>query len=44
VIPFPKTASAACLMTGAPAAVDHAQLEELRLRIEEPAEDKEDTR
>ncbi len=31
VIPFPKTAAASCLMTGAPAAVDALQLQELKL-------------
>jgi aspartyl-tRNA synthetase len=35
VIPFPKTASAACLMTGAPSPVEALQLDELHLRIEE---------
>jgi aspartyl-tRNA synthetase len=33
VIAFPKTASAACPLTGAPAAVDQAQLDELRLEL-----------
>jgi aspartyl-tRNA synthetase len=33
VIAFPKTASAACLLTGAPAAVDQAQLDELKLQL-----------
>ncbi len=33
VIPFPKTAHAACLMTGAPAPVNPEQLEELRIRV-----------
>jgi aspartyl-tRNA synthetase len=32
VIAFPKTASATCLMTDAPASVDEAQLAELGLR------------
>jgi aspartyl-tRNA synthetase len=34
VIAFPKTARAACLLTGAPSAVDPHQLKELQLRIE----------
>jgi len=34
VIPFPKTASATCLMTGAPAAVDQTQLRELHIKSE----------
>lgn len=33
VIPFPKTATASCLMTGAPEAVSAAQLEELALQL-----------
>jgi aspartyl-tRNA synthetase len=33
VIAFPKTALAACLLTGAPAAVDQAQLDELKLQL-----------
>jgi aspartyl-tRNA synthetase len=33
VIAFPKTQKAACLLTGAPAATDKAQLEELHLRL-----------
>lgn len=33
VIAFPKTQSAACLLTQAPGAVDAQQLQELNLRI-----------
>ncbi len=40
VIPFPKTATASCLMTGAPAAVSEKQLEELRIRLEQEKEEK----
>jgi len=40
VIPFPKTATASCLMTGAPSAVSDQQLEELRIKIEAEKEDK----
>ncbi len=34
VIPFPKTAGAACLMTGAPTPVSPAQLNELNLKVD----------
>ncbi len=34
VIPFPKTAAASCLMTGAPASVDLAQLDELKIDLQ----------
>jgi len=40
VIPFPKTATASCLMTGAPAVVSEKQLEELRIKLEQEKEDK----
>jgi aspartyl-tRNA synthetase len=33
VMAFPKTQSAACLLTNAPSPVDEAQLKELALRI-----------
>jgi aspartyl-tRNA synthetase len=33
VMAFPKTQTAACLLTNAPSAVDEAQLNELALRI-----------
>jgi len=36
VIAFPKTATAACLMTEAPSAVDPRQLRELRIQTEQP--------
>ncbi|GEM_PF-374 len=39
VIPFPKTAAASCLMTGAPAAVSEKQLEELGIMLKESGED-----
>jgi aspartyl-tRNA synthetase len=35
VIPFPKTTSAMCLMTGSPSAVAPAQLRELGLGVRE---------
>jgi len=35
VIPFPKTTSALCLLTGSPSAVDPRQLEELGIKIKE---------
>jgi aspartyl-tRNA synthetase len=43
VIPFPKTAAAACLMTKAPALVDEQQLDELKLAVtvDEGEEDEE---
>ncbi|WP_078597298.1 aspartate--tRNA ligase [Evansella clarkii] len=40
-IAFPKTASASCLLTNAPAEVSDAQLEELSLSIREKSKDKE---
>ena len=40
VIAFPKTASASCLMTGAPDAIEANQLEELHLKLELPEEDR----
>lgn len=33
VIPFPKTQSASCLLTNAPAQVDHKQMQELGIRV-----------
>jgi aspartyl-tRNA synthetase len=39
VIAFPKTTSASCLMTGAPAAIDPRQLAELRLERATSPED-----
>ena len=33
VIPFPKTASATCLMTGAPSPVEERQLNELKIKV-----------
>jgi aspartyl-tRNA synthetase len=43
VIPFPKTAAASCLMTGAPAMVDDSQLDDLKidLRFDEDEENEE---
>jgi aspartyl-tRNA synthetase len=38
VIPFPKTAAASCLMTGAPASVEDKQLSELKIQLR-PKED-----
>jgi len=35
VIPFPKTTSALCLLTGSPSAVDPRQLEELGIKIKD---------
>ena len=37
VIAFPKTQSAACVMTQAPGAVDNKQLRELNIRLREQA-------
>ncbi len=36
VIAFPKTQSASCLMTQAPAPVAEAQLRELNIRLRQP--------
>jgi len=35
VIPFPKTTSALCLLTGSPSVVDGRQLDELGIRIKD---------
>jgi len=40
VIPFPKTASATCLMTGAPSPVEEGQLRELKLEVKQEEEKK----
>ena len=40
VIAFPKTQSAACLMTEAPSEVDNASLTELHIRIRKPVVEK----
>ncbi len=39
VIPFPKTAAASCLMTGAPAGVAGKQLDELKLELQKQEEE-----
>ncbi|MDH5485110.1 MAG: aspartate--tRNA ligase, partial [Gammaproteobacteria bacterium] len=36
VMAFPKTQSAACLLTSAPSAVSEAQLKELNIRVRKP--------
>jgi aspartyl-tRNA synthetase len=38
VIPFPKTATGSCLMTGAPAEVDRKQLREVYIKLDLPDE------
>jgi aspartyl-tRNA synthetase len=40
VIAFPKTQSAACLLTDAPGEVDEAQLRELSIRVRKPVVEK----
>ena len=40
VIAFPKTQSAACLMTDAPGAVDNTQLKDLNIRLRQTEADK----
>jgi aspartyl-tRNA synthetase len=39
VIAFPKTASATCLLTGAPSEVPEPQLQELHVRVVKPKKD-----
>lgn len=39
VIAFPKTQSAACVMTAAPGVVDEKQLQELHIRVRKPIKD-----
>jgi aspartyl-tRNA synthetase len=39
VIAFPKTASATCLLTGAPSEVPEVQLQELHVRVVKPKKD-----
>ena len=36
VLPFPKTASAQCLLTSAPSPIADAQLQELHIRVAKP--------